>query len=102
MTGSTDDGSGEPTTDRVRDNSWSVNLERPIHADDRERVVREAIEAIQLTATGNHVNLVTHRAHGHPAAYLYPELDAEFEGDVDRRYVDQCGCGGHVTRVHVR
>lgn len=35
--------------------------------------------------------------HGHPETYLYVTLD---ELDVDYEYVEQCGCGGHVTRVH--
>jgi len=93
----------EPVTDHVHDNSWSANLEKPEHGDDRELVVRQAVEAVEHTAAGNHVNLVTHANHGHPESYLYDALDAEFGdgGSVDWEYVEQCGCGGHVLRVHV-
>jgi putative CGCGG family rSAM target protein len=88
-----------PVTDRVHDNSWSANLEREVHADDRDLVVAQALDAIEHTTPGNHVNLVTHGAHGHPETYLYDVL--EETGDVTFEYVEQCGCGGHVTRVHV-
>jgi putative CGCGG family rSAM target protein len=92
----------EPVTDRVHETSWSANLEKPEHGEDRELVVRQAIDAVDHTAAGTHVNLVTHEAHGHPSEYLYAELDSEFGAeDVDWEYVDQCGCGGHVVRVHV-
>ncbi|MFC6954185.1 CGCGG family rSAM-modified RiPP protein [Halorubellus litoreus] len=94
----------EPVTDRDHDGSWSANLERDQYADDPDLVVAHALDAIDHTASGTHVNLVTHRAHGHPETYLYPALD-DARGDaldrpVDYEYVKQCGCGGHVTRVH--
>jgi putative CGCGG family rSAM target protein len=95
------DRSAEPVTDRVHDNSWSANLEKPRHADDPELVIEQAVEAIEHTAPGNHVNLVTHGDHGHPADYLYPAL-AELDDTLDWTYVEQCGCGGHVTRAHVK
>ncbi|APW99824.1 hypothetical protein CHINAEXTREME_19520 [Halobiforma lacisalsi AJ5] len=101
----------EPVTRRVHECSWSANLEKPVHADDRDLVVEQAKDAVEATADGYHVNLVTHGDHGHPESYLWPELEAAFpvvDGDVDGaeprirlEYVDQCGCGGHVTRVHV-
>jgi putative CGCGG family rSAM target protein len=90
----------DPVTDRVHETSWSANLEKPRHADDRDLVVAQAMAAVRHTAPGNHVNLVTHGDHGHPEEYLYHALRVEF-GDLDWEYVDQCGCGGHVTRVHV-
>ncbi len=88
-------------TDRVHDNSWSANLEQPRHAEDRDLVVTQAIDAIEHTAPGNHVNLVTHGEHGHPFEYLYEELADAFDDSVTWEYVQQCGCGGHVTRVYV-
>ncbi|WP_254546995.1 CGCGG family putative rSAM-modified RiPP protein [Halomarina pelagica] len=91
----------EPITDRVHDNSWSANLEKPRHADDRDLVVAQAIDAVEHTAPGNHVNLVTHGNHGHPSAFLFPALRDAFDASVEWEYVEQCGCGGHVTRVHV-
>jgi putative CGCGG family rSAM target protein len=84
--------------DEFHENSWSVNLEKPRHADDRETVFEEARQAIEATAAGYHVNLVTHGEQGHPEAYLFERLE---EWGEDYEYVRQCGCGGHVTRVHV-
>jgi putative CGCGG family rSAM target protein len=91
----------EPVTDRVHDTSWSANLEKPHHAADRDLVVAQATAAVEHTAPGVHVNLVTHGEHGHPAAYLYDALEAAFGDTVEVEYVERCGCGGHVTRVHV-
>lgn len=82
----------------AHDASWSANLEDPEHADDRDLVVEEALDAVRATTSGTHVNLVTHGEQGHPEEYLYPILHEEFDATVE--YVDQCGCGGHVTRVH--
>jgi len=91
----------EPVTERFHDGSWSANLEREQYADDPDLVVEHAFDAIEHTADGAHVNLVTHGAHGHPEAYLYPELDEYLDDDATYEYVEQCGCGGHVTRVHL-
>ncbi len=87
-------------TDEMHDNSWSANLEKPVHAEDRTFVVEGAMTAVEHTAPGNHVNLVTHGDHGHPESYLYDALADHFDG-IEVEYVEQCGCGGHVTRVHV-
>jgi putative CGCGG family rSAM target protein len=89
------------TVDGVHQNSWSANLEQDQHADDRALVVEEALDAVESTASGYHVNLVTHGDHGHPETYLYDELDDAFGDSIAYEYVDQCGCGGHVTRVRV-
>ncbi|MFP9192641.1 CGCGG family rSAM-modified RiPP protein [Natronosalvus vescus] len=92
-----------PITDRLHDTSWSANLEHPHHAEDRSLLERQALEAIEHTSPGNHVNLVTHGEHGHPSTYLYETLqDTAEEIDLEWEYVEQCGCGGHVTRVYVR
>ncbi|USZ72398.1 CGCGG family rSAM-modified RiPP protein [Natronosalvus halobius] len=100
--GADHDHDAEPITDRVHDNSWSANLEKPAHGEDADLVRRQALEAVEHTTSGHHVNLVTHGAHGHPESYLYETLETRLDGDVDWEYVEQCGCGGHVTRVHVR
>lgn len=90
----------EPVTRRAHETSWSANLEQPHHAADRTLVVEEALDAVDATARGRHVNLVTHGELGHPSEYLYDALRER--GDAIRfTYVDECGCGGHVTRVHV-
>ncbi|MDS0300256.1 CGCGG family rSAM-modified RiPP protein [Halogeometricum sp. S1BR25-6] len=91
----------EPVTDRIHHNSWSANLEKPIHGDRRDAVVAGALEAVEHTAPGYHVNLVTHGAHGRPEEYLGPALREAFGGGVEWSYVEQCGCGGHVLRVRV-
>lgn len=83
------------------DASWSANLEGPEHAADRDRVVDEAVDAVEATTAGHHVNLVTHGDHGHPEGYLYAALRAEFGDGVALEFVDRCGCGGYVTRAHV-
>ena len=93
-----------PITRREHDVSWSANLETPRHAADRELVVSQGTNAIEATADGTHVNLVTHGDHGRPETYLWDELEAAFDDadvDLEIEYVDRCGCGGHVTRVHV-
>lgn len=92
----------QAVTERVHETSWSVNLEMPRHADSVDRILDDAIEAIEHTASGTHVNLVTHGSHGHPSTYLYEQLEEAFDArEVMWEYVDQCGCGGYVTRVHV-
>jgi putative CGCGG family rSAM target protein len=92
----------EPVTDQTHNNSWSANLEKAQYEDDRPLLEDHAIEAIEHTAGGYHVNLVTHKAHGHPEEFLYETLETRFQdGDVQWEYVEQCGCGGHVVRVHV-
>ncbi|WP_434521509.1 CGCGG family putative rSAM-modified RiPP protein [Halorubrum sp. AS12] len=95
------DHGADPVTDHVHENSWSANLEGPEHAEDRDLLVRQAIEAVEHTAAGNHVNLVTHGDHGHPEEYLFEALESQLGGDIDPEYVEQCGCGGHVVRVDV-
>ncbi len=60
------DHDAQPITDRVHDNSWSANLEKPAHGEDTDLVRRQALEAVEHTTAGHHVNLVTHGAHGHP------------------------------------
>lgn len=88
-------------TDRVHENSWSANLEHPRHAGDRDLTVAEAVAAVEHTAPGYHVNLVTHGDNGHPESYLFEALAEAFGDEATWEYVDQCGCGGHVTRVRV-
>jgi putative CGCGG family rSAM target protein len=101
MAESTHDHDAQTVTDRTHDTSWSANLEKPRHADRQGIVVEEALAAVAHTTSDTHVNLVTHADHGHPETYLYDALAAEYGDEVDWEYVEQCGCGGHVVRVHV-
>ncbi|MFB6109904.1 MAG: CGCGG family rSAM-modified RiPP protein [Halodesulfurarchaeum sp.] len=96
-------GESEPVTDHVHSNSWSANLEASQYGDDLDLLERHAIEAVEKTEPGYHVNLVTHENHGHPETYLFDVLEEQFGGDgISWEYIDQCGCGGHVVRVTVQ
>lgn len=101
MASTSADAEAVAVTDERHDNSWSANLEKPEHADDLQLVLDGAVQAIEHTVPGNHVNLVTHGEHGHPSEYLYEHLDDEFGETIEYDYVEQCGCGGHVVRVQV-
>lgn len=83
---------------------WSLNLEDPYYEEHPEEAIRESIEAIRRTADGCYVNLVTAGGLGHPERWLLGRLARELEaaGITMRliRYIDECGCGGFVTRVH--
>jgi putative CGCGG family rSAM target protein len=93
--------SREPVTRRTHDHPWAADLETERHADDKELVVGEALDAVRQTQAGQHVNLVTHKSHGHPATYLYQRVES-----LDRSVViaddGRCSCEGYVTRVFVR
>jgi putative CGCGG family rSAM target protein len=90
----------DPVATERKTHSWSADLESPAHATDRHLVVAQAREAVRLTAAGTHVNLVTHGEHGHPEGYLFDALE-RMDIDLVSEYVSRCGCGGHVTRVHI-
>lgn len=80
---------------------WSLDLEHGYGLDDIEEMIEESIRAIERTPKGNYVNIVTPGECGDPQDWLIPALMKTIEKDVDRiRYVDECGCGGHVTRVY--
>ncbi|XVH33262.1 CGCGG family rSAM-modified RiPP protein (plasmid) [Haloferacaceae archaeon DSL9] len=89
----------EPVTDRTHDGSWSANLETDQYVADVDLLVEHAIDAVEHTRPGSHVNLVTHAEHGDPSEYLADPLETAFD-DIEYEYVDQCGCGGHVFRVY--
>jgi putative CGCGG family rSAM target protein len=91
---------GERKADPVHENSWSANLETDEYAADRDLVVADALDAIRRTAPGYHVNLVTHSSHGTPEGYLLDPIRESYPA-ATCEYVSQCGCGGHVLRVHV-
>lgn len=99
--GSVSHDDAESVTDHIHHNSWSANLEKPEHADDRDLVLTQAIDAVKHTASGHHVNVVTHANHGHPSEFLFQALTDEFGDELEWEYVEQCGCGGHVTRIYV-
>lgn len=90
----------EPVTRRVHVRPWVADLESPAHAEDRRLVVDEAIDAVEQTAAGTRVDVVTHERHGHPAEYLYPRLDTRFDG-LELSDDGRCHCGGYVTGIVV-
>lgn len=95
-------GESEPVTDHVHANSWSANLEEPQYEGDLGLLKQHAIDAVKKTESGYHVNLVTHEVHGHPETYLFDTLEKGInDEEISWEYIDQCGCGGHVVRVHV-
>lgn len=82
---------------------WSINLEDDYYADKPDELVQDAVHAIALTEPGRFVNLVTHQAAGHPEQGLMDKVRAALSeaglSDVRLSYIDQCGCGGFVTRA---
>jgi putative CGCGG family rSAM target protein len=90
----------ETRTER-REETWSADLEGPDYSEDREKVIEDGLDAVRRTASGYFVNLVTHGNHGDPSEYLYDPVKDEFGDSVRVEYVDRCGCGGYVTRVHI-
>lgn len=88
----------EPVTRQVHQQQWVADLESSIHALDRELVTEEAVDAVNQTAPGTRVDIITHQKHGHPSTYLYSHLKSLCDGI---RLADdgRCHCGGYVTRV---
>jgi putative CGCGG family rSAM target protein len=89
----------------MKKNDWSLNLEDPYYEENEAEALDEALKAIQQTAPGYYVNLVTPEKLGEPKDWLIPYLEKQIteQGlNIERMdYVDQCGCGGYVTRVHL-
>lgn len=80
--------------------SWSLDLEDEEYVRDKNRLLQDAKSAVEITAPGKHVNLVTPASHGEPAQ-LIQQLKKEYGDKIKAEYVDQCGCGGYVTKVTV-
>lgn len=79
--------------------SWSASLEHGEYSEDRDLVIRHSIEAVEETEKGAYVNLVTPANFGNPEAYLKDVLVERYGDAITMKYIDQCGCGGHVYRV---
>ena len=88
---------------QVKEKNWSINLEDDLFKAQPEQLVAEAVEAITCTAPGYYVNVVTHQAAGHPEQGLIRKLQDAITiagiGEVKLVYIDECGCGGFVTRA---
>ncbi|WP_026581997.1 CGCGG family putative rSAM-modified RiPP protein [Bacillus sp. J33] len=79
--------------------NWSISLEKEEYESDLELVIKEAIDAVQRTAKGFYVNIVTPAVFGNPDDYLTEALTLYFGNKIDSKYISQCSCGGHVLRV---
>jgi hypothetical protein len=87
----------------LKDGDWSLSLEDDHYETHPEEVFTESVDAIRRTKPGHCVNLVTPGGLGDPREWLIPRLIAMVKyADLpvrEIRYIDQCRCGGHVTRV---
>jgi putative CGCGG family rSAM target protein len=78
---------------------WTKDLEHDEYEFDIELILKDALEAVEITKQGHFVNLVTSSHFGNPVEYLQPLLEQVFHKSIIVKYIDQCGCGGHVLRV---
>jgi hypothetical protein len=70
--------------------SWSLDLEDEEYVTDKNRLLQDAKSAVEITAPGKHVNLVTPASHGEPVQ-LIQQLKKEYGNKIKAEYVDQCG-----------
>lgn len=88
----------------LKKDDWSLNLEDAYYEEHQEEIFKESIEAVLATRTGCYVNIVTPEKWGDPRDWLSEPLREQLkEQDIhvsEIRYVDQCGCGGHVLRIY--
>ncbi len=80
--------------------SWSLDLEDEEYVRDKSKIMRDARWAIEITSPGRHVNLVTPASHGEPMELIH-QLTEEYGDKIEVEFVDQCGCGGYVTKVTI-
>lgn len=80
--------------------SWSMDLEDEEYVRDKNKILRDARWAIEIAAAGMHVNLVTPASYGEPIE-LIQQLTDEYEDKIEVEFVEQCGCGGYVTKVTI-
>jgi putative CGCGG family rSAM target protein len=83
----------------MKEKNWSIALEHDEYEEDLELVVRDAIGAVEETAKGYYVNVVTPANLGNPDDFLKAALDDYFKENITTKFIDQCGCGGYVLRV---
>ncbi len=84
---------------RMKENNWSVSFEMEEYENDQALLIEEAGNAVETTAKGYYVNLVTPAGLGHPDLFLRDALDERFGDTIEMKFIDQCGCGGYVLRV---
>nr|WP_245349951.1 CGCGG family rSAM-modified RiPP protein [Cytobacillus eiseniae] len=76
-----------------------MDLEHNEYEKDVDLIIEDGIKAVEETAVGCYVNLVTSENFGNPTDYLLPLLSNVFGDSIKMKYIDQCGCGGYVLRV---
>lgn len=90
--------------DVLKEKNWSLNLEDPYYEANAEEMLHECMDAIKQTKEDCYVNLVTPGSHGDPRVWLIPQLtmllEQENQSVREIRYIDECGCGGYVTRAY--
>lgn len=87
----------------LKEKDWSLSFEDPYYEKNFEEIFGESIDAVQRTKAGRYVNLITPGVHGDPRNGFIPQLLSRLkQADLavrEVRYIDECGCGGFVTRV---
>jgi hypothetical protein len=88
----------------MKTKDWSLNLEDIYYEQNPLELLQSAIDAVQNTAPGCYVNLVTPGSLGSPEQGFMPDLLRRLQKEnimvKDIQYIDECGCGGYVTRVY--
>jgi len=79
--------------------NWSISLEHDEYEENIDLVIKDGTAAVKDTHKGYYVNLVTPCNFGNPIEYLSEPLSTIFGDRIAFKYIDQCGCGGHVMRV---
>lgn len=85
--------------EKLKEKDWSCGLEAEEYEDDKELLIKDAMNAIEDTGLNHFVNLVTPAVHGNPEKYLVPIIKDKYGDHVSTEFVDQCGCGGYVLKV---
>lgn len=87
----------------LKEKDWSLNLEDPYFETHIDELFAESVKAVIQTKTGCYVNLVTPGKHGDPRDWYIDKLKERLEMEsidfAEICYIDECGCGGYVTRV---
>jgi putative CGCGG family rSAM target protein len=83
----------------MMEKDWSMDLEHNEYEFDKNLIMEDGIKAVEETAPGYYVNLVTSNNFGDPEEYLTPLLIEKFGDAIQTKFIDQCGCGGYVLRV---
>ncbi|MFZ7945345.1 MULTISPECIES: CGCGG family rSAM-modified RiPP protein [Bacillaceae] len=78
---------------------WTKDLEHDEYEQDIDLIIKDALTAVEETAKGCFVNLVTSSVFGSPVDYLQPLIEEMYPKKVKIKFIDQCGCGGYVLRV---